>query len=315
MVIVAVLKSRRSKYITVLFAIFLIIPTSGEIQGRLIYILQWTYTLNEPWIYRNLQMGREAFVSRNCSFQNCFITPNRSYFNSILAFDILLFNAVHLSQGYYEHSLPLNRSESQLYVLVGFEPAWSYPIPAFFDNFFNLTWTYKLASDVVYPYFAVQNGGNEIIGPRENMHWMNVTTMASTDKLVVQKLRNKTIAAVWVTNCETIANGGKDFIRRLNFELSNYKHRVDIHGKRGNVDCDEKIKETNDPVTKYYDEIESNYYFYMAFESTSSEDYVSEKVLHGLDHFAVPVVYGGANYTRLLLSLISLKYNNNHVRG
>lgn len=51
----------------------------------------------------------------------------------------------------------------------------------------------------------------------------------------------------------------------------------------------------------------------MAFESTKREDYVFEKLSHGLDHFAGPVVYGGANYTRLLLSLILFKYNNNQV--
>lgn len=311
MAIIAVLKSSYSKYITVLFAILLIIPTSGQTQGGLIYILQWTYTLNESWIYRNLQMGQEDFISRNCSFQNCFITPNRSYFNSILDFDVVVFNTVHLSRAYYERDLPRNRSELQLYVLVGFEPASSYPIPVFFNNFFNVTWTYKLESDVVHPYFAVKNSHNEIVGPSKNTHWLNVTTMAPTDKSIVQKLQRKRIAAAWVTNCVAITNEGNDFIHRLNIELSKYKHKVDIYGKWGNVDCDEKQGETKDIVTKYYDEIESDYYFYMAFESTTSEDYVSEKVLHGLNHFAVPIVYGGANYTRCLTLF---KYHNYQVR-
>lgn len=313
MVVIAVIKCCCSKYIAMLFAILLIVPANSEKQSGLIYILQWTYTLNEPWIYLDLQMGQEAFVSRNCTFQNCFITTNRSYFNNLLDVDVLLFNAAHLSRDYYELDLPLNRSERQLYVLVGFEPAWSYPIPAYYNDFFNLTWTYKLASDVVHPYFVVKNSRNEVIGPRKNMNWLNVTAMAPTDKLIVQKLRDKRTAATWITNCVPITRDGNDFIHRLNIELSKYERKIDIYGKWGNVDCNEKLGEMNEAVTKYYEEIESNYYFYMAFESITSEDYVTETVLDGLNHFAVPVVYGGANYTRYLFSLILFKYYNNQV--
>lgn len=38
-----------------------------------------------------------------------------------------------------------------------------------------------------------------------------------------------------------------------------------------------------------------DYYFYFSIENSFSEDYVTEKLLHALKHYAIPVVYGGAN--------------------
>lgn len=47
--------------------------------------------------------------------------------------------------------------------------------------------------------------------------------------------------------------------------------------------------------------IESDYYFYLAFENSFCEDYVTEKILTATQHYAVPVVYGGANYSRYVI--------------
>nr|XP_037877562.1 alpha-(1,3)-fucosyltransferase C-like [Bombyx mori] len=46
--------------------------------------------------------------------------------------------------------------------------------------------------------------------------------------------------------------------------------------------------------------IREKYYFYLSFENSFGEDYVTEKLLHALEFDAVPVVYGGANYTRFM---------------
>lgn len=42
--------------------------------------------------------------------------------------------------------------------------------------------------------------------------------------------------------------------------------------------------------------VEENYYFYLSFKNSFSEDYVTEKVMTAIDHYTVPVVYGGADY-------------------
>lgn len=280
-------------------ALVAFIPANGQKQSGIFYILLWTFTPDEPCSYRELEIGQEAFVSRNCSFQNCFITPNRSFFGSVLDFDVLLFNTVHLRVGDYNFDLPLNRTENQLYVVFGVEPAWVHPLFSLFNHFFNLTWTYKLSSDIVHPYFVVKNNFGNIIGPKINMNWMDINDMAPINESIVNKLQNKRIAAAWVaSNC--IAPRRSIFIRYLKNELSKYGHQIDTYGDCGNLSCPRILTERNGLLTSCYNKLESDYYFYLAFENSITEDYVSEKVLHGLRHFAVPVVFGGADYTRYL---------------
>lgn len=82
-----------------------------------------------------------------------------------------------------------------------------------------------------------------------------------------------------------------EYIARLQDHLFPFSLRIDVFGKCSqrrcpNDDCENMLK--------------SDYYFYLAFENGISEDYVSEKVLHGYNNYAVPIVYGGANYSRYL---------------
>lgn len=268
-----------------MFAVVNIFSTNCN---KLIYVLEWTPGSVEPLNY--LGGGQEAFQSENCSYQNCYLTDNRLFFNSIIKFDVLLFNAVFLNDSTH---IPPIRTEVQEYVLIGLEPAGIYKIPAVFNNFFNMTWTYKLSSDVPYPYIIVKNNQSDVIGPKENMKWIHVSDMVSTNISVLSKLQNKNIAAAWIaSNCEN-AGDRLTVVKNLERELAEYGHRVDIFGKCGNFVCPrgKRMKEC-------YSKIQSDYYFYFAFENSLCEDYVTEKLLHALQHFAVPVVYGGANYTR-----------------
>lgn len=285
----------------VIIFVILILVLGGNKQNTLIYILQWTVS-KEPWVYLDLEMGQEAFIKRNCSFINCFLTNNRSFFRSIVDFDVLLFNALHVSRG--QTDVPSNRSEVQLYVLAGFEPAAYYMLPRKYNLFFNITWTYKLTSDVVQSYILVKDKQGQLIGPRKHMHWPYlVEDMAPIGEDIKSKLRHKTIAAAWiVSNCDAMSRRHK-FVKKLQKELANYNHRVDIFGVCGNLDCEKINGEKNGFITTCSNKIELDYYFYLAFENSFGEDYVTEKLMHALKHFAVPVVYGGANYSRFVLSI------------
>lgn len=237
--------------------VLLILALNDDKQSDLIYILQWTGSKN-TWvkITKNtyLETGQEPFVKRNCLFKNCFLTYNRSFFDDILDFDVLLFNAVHLSQ--YFSDMPPNRSEVQQYVLVGFEPAGYYPLPPVYNLFFNITWTYKLTSDVVQSYILVKNKQGQFIGPRKNMHWVHqVEDMAPIGKDIKSKLRHKTIAAAWiVSNCEAISRRWK-FVTKLQKELLKYDNQVDIYGKCGNLICKNGMEENGDLITGCADKI------------------------------------------------------------
>ena len=48
------------------------------------------------------------------------------------------------------------------------------------------------------------------------------------------------------------------------------------------------------------DAILNYYHFYLSLENSLCPDYVTEKLYRALAHHAIPVVYGGANYSRFL---------------
>lgn len=253
----------------------------------LIYILEWTPPIVEPFNF--LEQEQNAFVNRKCAFQNCFLTSKHHYFSNILDFDAIIFNAVHM---FYEMALPPNRSQFQKYIMVAMEPAGYFPIPDIYDGFFNLTWTYKLDSDIPFPYIVVKNHRNEDIGPKTDMHWMNISQMNETSLYVKKKLQNKQTAAAWIaSNCETVDR--LDFVHDLQKELAKYGHRIDVYGSCGDYNCPRQ-----EGMDECFALVESDYYFYLAFENSFGADYVSEKLLHALEHYAVPVVLGGANYSR-----------------
>lgn len=262
------------------------INSFAEKVDNVIYILMWKPAEHLPWPFQILLPARQPFVKRNCSYMNCYVTDDPLFFGDILDYDVLLFDVLFVRN----LDMPLIRSERQKYVLVGFEPAGMNVIPEKYNTFFNLTWTYKLDSDTVLPYIVVKNESGQIIGPRKDMHWIKVNEMNETSSHIRNKLQKKRIAAAWfVTNCYMAPSGRLQFVAELQKELAKYGQRVDIYGGCGNNTC---------AGDECFALIESTYYFYLAFENSFSEDYVSEKVLLGLEHYAVPVVFGTANYTR-----------------
>lgn len=261
------------------------VKSNHEKNPALIYILTWTDGSKVP--FARWSKGQESLISNNCTFRNCYIVNNREYFQDILDYDVLLFNPSGISDEF-----PPARSDNQLYILTCTEPAAYLALGERYNWFFNYTWTYRLDSDVMYPYFYVRNKGGELVGPKINAHWMNISKMEHTEKHVIDKLQNKSIAAAWfVSNCLTF-NNRLDYGHGINEALSKYNLSVDIYGRCGNKYCPkENFGECVELVEKYY-------YFYLALENSNSEDYVTEKLTTALCHYAVPVVLGGANYSR-----------------
>lgn len=266
--------------------IFIIIYVfAKEKNNSMIYILMWTTPNILP--FNIMEMGQQYFVNRKYYYQNCYFTNDKSYFNDVRHFDVVMFSVIDLKNT----SVLILRSETQKYVFVSGETPAYYPISQNFNGFFNLTWTYKLNSDSTWRYFVVRNKNGEIIGPKEDMHWMDLNNMKPTSKYIKSKLRKKKIAAAWfAAHCYTYGHR-EVFVQNLKAELENYQLKVDSFGLCGNAECPRGTDECHAVL-------ESDYYFYLAFENSLSEDYVTEKVLTALDHFAVPIVYGSANYSR-----------------
>lgn len=280
------------KNITIIFVFRIIYISAHEKTSDMFYILKATNKNTQP--FDQLTIDQEVFPYSACAYRNCYITDDASYFKDVRNFDAVLFNVVDLYKD-AESLLPLNkRSSSQKYVFVSTESSTNHPIrQGDFDGFFNWTWTYRLDSDIPFQTIVVNDARGHVIGPNRDMHWMDTDKMIPTSKYTISILRKKNIAAAWfVSNCE-VTNRRLEFAYKLKTALNNHGERLDIYGRCGHLDCPEDGREQS-----CYDMIEKDYFFYLAFENSLSADYVTEKLLIPLKYFAVPIVYGGANYTR-----------------
>lgn len=266
------------------------------------YILQWTRPDTQPFVF--MGVGQQGFIDRKCAFTNCFVTSDRNLLSDVTEYDVILFHGPELVYVPILNSqFPKKRSPRQKYVFASMESADYYPICSDrLDGFFNWTWSYKLDSDARWGYLLVKDSNNIVIGPNKIMHWMKLEDMEPMSEEFRKKIKSKSKAAAWfVSNCDG-RSGRSKFANQLKKELEKYNLVLDVFGKCGtmkcglehNKDCDELVSDT--------------YYFYLAFENSFSEDYVTEKLLRALQNDAVPVVFGGANYTRWVLHIVFCNY-------
>ncbi|XP_045497519.1 alpha-(1,3)-fucosyltransferase C-like [Colias croceus] len=238
--------------------------------------------------------GQEGFINRNCPKTSCYVTSNRSFLGDYTNFDVVVFagpEVVQMERNY----LPHRRSLHQKYVFASIESSDNYPVCSNrFNNYFNWTWTYKLNSDAQWGYMVIRDAENNVIGPKADMHWMKLDEMAPISEELGYKLKNKTKAAAWfVSNCISRSRRNS-YVLDLAAELTKYDLKIDIYGDCGNLKCSRDNEEECDKM------IEREYFFYLSFENSFAKDYVTEKLLHPLRNLAVPIVYGGANYSRFM---------------
>ena len=85
----------------------------------------------------------------------------------------------------------------------------------------------------------------------------------------------------------------EDYIRQLKRHIA-----VDTYGGCGDLSCPKK-RGTAASTEECYDMIESKYKFYLSFENSLCTDYVTEKFFRVIARQIVPIVYGGADYSRI----------------
>ncbi|KZC12838.1 Alpha-(1,3)-fucosyltransferase C [Dufourea novaeangliae] len=243
-------------------------------------------------LYWNTFFGDETFYLGNrfhdCPVNDCYATHDRSYAD-LLEFDAILFHANELDL----KDLPTRRSPRQWYVFVNLESPGNRPlISQFYEDYFNLTMTYRLDSDVVWTYGTVSDADTgRVVAPLLNTTWTIVRNRTGavqenhTDASLRKTIQGKTKPIIWfVSNCN--ARSGRD---QYMHELSRHV-TVDVYGSCGKHVC----PQSTDCFTGI---AEPDYFFYLSFENTLCEDYVTEKLYNALSYNIVPIVYGGANYS------------------
>lgn len=253
------------------------------------YILIWSEPRDMPLIY--MGEGRKGFIDQKCEYTNCYVTGNRSLLSDLTRFDAVVFNGAEIFF-YQKKELPVHRLPHQIYVFTSLEPAYEYPMCAGkYNDFFNWTWTYRLDSDLKIGSVVVKDRKQRVIGPDVEMRWIKHKDMEPVSDDLIDQLMSKTRAVTWmVSHCDTTSLR-EDFARAL-ADVLNTRYDLDltVYGKcSGNFCPNKKACEKL---------IREKYYFYLAFEKAFSEDYVTEEILLALQNYAVPVVYGSANYTR-----------------
>lgn len=230
--------------------------------------------------------GQKTFLLSNCTFKNCYLTNNMLLLSDVRDFDAILFDI----ENYWDVH-PIARSPHQKFVFVGTESAQHFPVCfQTHENYYNLTWTYKLDSDIPWSYVKVLDKNGAIVGPKIGMEW--IEPMLPTPDSVRRILQGKNKTAAWfVSTCQTESNrlNVTESIKRA---LVKYGLKVDVYGWCGPLRC------PKDRLEDCMELLQREYYFYLSFENSLHEDYVTEKILHPLLHYTVPIVYGGADYSR-----------------
>lgn len=126
-------------------------------------ILYWTKMFSSETFY----MGT-GYIARDCPVNDCYATNNRHMVNPT-DFDAVLFHGNDLNL----EDLPKNRSPRQWYVFVNLESPANRPVTNYFyEDFFNITMTYRLDSDIVWTYAVVKDARTNVnVAPSRNVNW------------------------------------------------------------------------------------------------------------------------------------------------
>ena len=247
-------------------------------------ILFWTRWYQRTNGFLDLGFGTKLFKS--CPVSNCQVTDNRKRFKQSQA---VMF---HMQPGdFRSRDLPRIRSHRQRFIFFFFEPLIYSNRPVFESapaHFFNWTFTYRRSADIPSNHYGdyklkADSFQRKIEGKYEgeesldNYHGINVT--------------GKTVMAAWFSShCPTD-------VKREAYVAELQKHiRVDVYGACGNLTCYRKPKHLESDDCNAL--ITRDYLFYLSFENSICPDYVTEKLYRPLREGAVPVVFGGAHYTR-----------------
>ena len=214
----------------------------------------------------------------NCS---CTFTYDKDQLSTS---DAVLVEYMHISgldKSNKKLNVPLVHKPSQYWILYNHEPAPRvHPIYQFLKpGVFNLSANYRAKADIVLQYGQCR-----------------LRSASRFSTAGVNYATNKTGLVVWhVSNCGAPSKRD-DYVR----ELKKYI-KVDIKGACGSPTIGHKIGYGDQPVDLAVQNI-NNYKFYLSFESTFCEEYITEKAYKILQDevMVVPVVRGAGPYDKVL---------------
>ena len=154
-------------------------------------------------------------------------------------------------------------------------------------GFFNLTMTYRLDSDIPTPYGVFKRNGNELPSGRQLEEY--IKNFGQENKQLADKKsgKDRVTIAQYVSNCVT-AVGRENLV-----DMIDYITPVDIYGNCGDFFC--SWNDEDDCLNL----LGEKYKFYLSFENAMCTDYITEKFFKVLNQNVIPVVFTGANMSKI----------------
>ncbi|CAO1397377.1 unnamed protein product [Diamesa serratosioi] len=246
------------------------------------YIALWTPFFDvKNWGLGNETVGKEWLKSIKCPRTDCVFTNNKDLLDHPHAYDAIVF---HGAENWKMLELPKTRRTSQYYIMASMESPGEIKHNLKLDHdFYNLTMTYRLDSDILWNYKSVvEFKTGKIVAPSKTVIWKEPDDKFY-DKDLIKLVKSKSKAAAWfVSHCNAFSNRDS-FAKKLQDFME-----VDIYGKCGTLQCPRGSKHCQEMLN-------TTYFFYLASENTLCKDYVTEKLYESMNNFIIPIVYSGAN--------------------
>lgn len=226
--------------------------------------------------------GKDPFFS--CNIYDCYTMIDRDLI-PIDQYDAIVFHGPEYNP-ISQKDHPSKRSDHQIYVYLSLESPQNGPVKSSLNGYFNYTMTHRLDSDIVLSYYAIFDYGGNYTAPQDNPNW-TVPNFSNLEKYNEINKQKKLPVAWFVSNCGS-QNKREMYVK----ELQKYI-KVDIYGSCGPLNCPRSNE-------RHCFDLLNTYYFYLSFENSNCKDYVTEKISNALANNVVPIVLGGANYTKFL---------------
>jgi alpha-1,3-fucosyltransferase len=265
-----------------------------NISDSLRYIL--FYNSYWDWLDWHFGFGEEPFS--NCRVKNCYTTSNRYLLGgNISRFDAVMIHGAEFQLLDYTLEYMENwRKPHQRFVYFMLEP------PTFFDsnyydsrynNFWNYTVTYRRDSDIFHPYGLilpkndVHDNLTSLWPVRYNETWFLRETLPQKNSNFLN-LAKRPHKIAWVVSRCNSSSLREAYVS----ELKNY-YPVHIMGKCGSPDCE------NVTDDECWGMISQKHKYYLSFENSFANDYVTEKFFRRMNSSLLPIVLGQANYSQV----------------
>jgi len=194
-------------------------------------ILLWTDFFGDPrWKLSWDTLGpQELRDELRCPVYQCEISNQHEFLPAVELYDAIVFHAAEMFS--LLRPVPLQRSPHQAYVFAVMEPPGEtkHRLDDEF-GFYNLTMTYRLDSDVVWPYGQlIDTETGALVAPSVSPPWRK-RPVAFNDSVIWNLWSGKSKMAAWfVSHCETLSK--REILANRLQEIFD----VDIYGKCGTL--------------------------------------------------------------------------------